>query len=135
MNSFHEMLSSELRENAFLAGVDSAVQQLDGARVQSKGSSSLELATLNLLGLLPPLLGLQGHFALVEKAGLREEGKGKLHSCNLGCESAFPPYLQSPSSSALPPACLSACFFGNNKMTFNIDVISECQRLSFNHSV
>ena len=51
MNSFHEMLSSELRENAFLAGVDSAVQQLDGARVQSKGSS-LELATLNLLGLL-----------------------------------------------------------------------------------
>ena len=91
MNSFHEMLSSELRENAFLAGVDSAVQQLDGARVQSKGSSSLELATLNLLGLLPPLLGLQGHFALVEKAGLREEGKGKLHSCNLGCESAFPP--------------------------------------------
>ena len=56
---------AQLRENAFLVGVDSAVQQLDGARVQSKGSSSLELATLNLLGLLPPLLGLQGHFALV----------------------------------------------------------------------
>ena len=95
MNSFHEMLSSELRENAFLAGVDSAVQQLDGARVQSKGSEQQQLGVGNTQSPRPPppppLLGLQGHFALVEKAGLREEGKGKLHSCNLGCESAFPP--------------------------------------------
>ena len=62
-------------------GVDSAAAAADvawGGR-ESGTQSSLELATLNLLGLS---LGLQGHFAaLVEKAGAeRRERENCIHA-------------------------------------------------------